>query len=45
MLLYLEGMDANATGEIVGLSPGNVATKLHRLKKVLAQQFMEGGLV
>ena len=45
MLLYLEGMDANTTGEVVGLSSSNVATKLHRLKKVLAQQFMEGGLV
>jgi RNA polymerase sigma-70 factor (ECF subfamily) len=45
MLLYLEGVDAAATGEIVGLSSGNVATKVHRLKKVLAQQFKEGGLV
>lgn len=45
MLLYLEGLDASATGEIVGLSSGNVATKLHRLRKVLAQQFKEGELV
>jgi RNA polymerase sigma-70 factor (ECF subfamily) len=45
MLLYLEGLDANATGEIVGLSSGNIATKLHRLKKVLAQQFKEGALL
>ena len=45
MLLYLEGLDANATGDIVGLSPGNIATKLHRLKKVLAQQFKEEELV
>jgi RNA polymerase sigma-70 factor (ECF subfamily) len=39
--LYLEGLDAAATGEIVGLSAGNVATKIHRIKKVLAQSFQE----
>jgi RNA polymerase sigma-70 factor (ECF subfamily) len=42
VLLYLEGLDAAATGEIVGLSAVNVATKIHRLKKVLAEQFHEG---
>ena len=41
VLLYLEGLDAAATGEIVGLSAGNVATKIHRIKKVLADQFHE----
>lgn len=40
-LLYLEGLDAAATGDIVGLSAANVATKIHRLKKLLAQQFHE----
>jgi len=45
MLLYLEGLDARSTSDIVGLSPGNVATKVHRLKKVLAQQFLEGRTV
>ena len=45
MLLYLEGLDAQSTSDIVGLSPGNVATKVHRLKKVLAQQFLEGRTV
>jgi RNA polymerase sigma-70 factor (ECF subfamily) len=39
VLLYLEGLDAAAAGEIVGLSAVNVATKIHRLKKVLAQQW------
>ncbi len=39
MLLYLEGLDAQATGEVVGLSARNVATKVHRLKKILAQRF------
>lgn len=43
VLLYLEGLDAAATGDIVGLSASNVATKIHRLKKVLAQQFHEEG--
>ena len=42
MLLYLEGLDAAATGAIVGLSARNVATKIHRLKKVLATRFFEG---
>ena len=43
MLLYLEGLDAAATGEVVGLSASNVATKVHRLKRVLAQQVHQKG--
>ncbi len=39
MLLYLDGLDARETGEITGLSPGTVATKIHRIKAVLAQRF------
>lgn len=38
MLLYLEDMDAAGIAEITGLSARNVATKVHRLKNVLAQQ-------
>ncbi|MDH0863801.1 sigma-70 family RNA polymerase sigma factor [Mitsuaria sp. GD03876] len=38
MLLYLEDLDAAAIGEITGLSARNVATKVHRIKAVLAQQ-------
>jgi len=38
-LLYLEGMDAAAIGEVAGISPGNVATKIHRVKKLLARRF------
>ena len=41
--LYLEGVDAATTGDIVGLSTGNVATKIHRIKKVITQRFQEGG--
>ena len=32
ILLYLEGTDAASIGEITGLSAGNVATKIHRIK-------------
>lgn len=42
MLAYLEGMDAAAIGEITGLSAGNVATKIHRIKRLLARRFEEG---
>ena len=40
---YLEGMDAASIGEITGISAGNVATKIHRIKNTLAQRFQEGG--
>jgi RNA polymerase sigma-70 factor (ECF subfamily) len=43
MLAYLEGMDAVATAEITGLSARNVATKIHRIKGILARRFQEGG--
>jgi RNA polymerase sigma-70 factor, ECF subfamily len=42
ILSYLEGLDAAEIGEITGLSPGNVATKIHRIKAVLARQFQQG---
>jgi RNA polymerase sigma-70 factor, ECF subfamily len=42
ILSYLEGMDAASIGEITGLSPGNVATKIHRVKAILARRFQEG---
>jgi RNA polymerase sigma-70 factor (ECF subfamily) len=43
ILSYLEGLDAAATAEITGISAGNVATKIHRIKNLLAQRFHEGG--
>jgi RNA polymerase sigma-70 factor (ECF subfamily) len=43
VLLYLEGLDAAAIGEVCGLKPNAVAVKVHRLKAVLARQFQEGG--
>jgi RNA polymerase sigma-70 factor (ECF subfamily) len=44
ILLYLEGVDAAAIGEITGLSAGNVATKVHRIKRVLARSFSTDGI-
>jgi len=41
---YLEGMDANSIGEITGLSPANIAMKIHRTKNVLRRWFGQGGL-
>jgi RNA polymerase sigma-70 factor, ECF subfamily len=40
---YLEDMDAASIGEITGLSPANVAMRIHRIKNVLAKRFHEGG--
>lgn len=42
MLLYLEDMDAAGIAEVTGLSARNVATKVHRIKAVLARQLGEG---
>jgi RNA polymerase sigma-70 factor, ECF subfamily len=41
-LLYLEAMDAASIGEVMGVSAGNVATKIHRIKNVLARRFHGG---
>jgi RNA polymerase sigma-70 factor (ECF subfamily) len=41
-LLYLEGFDAASIGEVIGISAGNVTTKIHRIKRILVQQFQEG---
>ncbi|MEE3622648.1 sigma-70 family RNA polymerase sigma factor [Nitrospirillum sp. BR 11752] len=41
-LLYLEDLDAAAISQVVGMSPGAVATKIHRLKTVLAKMFQQG---
>ena len=43
ILSYLEGLDAASIGEITGISPGNAATKIHRIKNILARKFHEGG--
>jgi len=38
ILAYLEGLDAAAISEFTGLSPGNVATKIHRIKHILTER-------
>jgi RNA polymerase sigma-70 factor (ECF subfamily) len=44
IISYLEGMPANAISEITGLSPANVAMKVHRITKILQRWFGEGGV-
>jgi RNA polymerase sigma-70 factor, ECF subfamily len=43
MLLYLEDVDAPTIAEVTGLTARNVATKIHRIKQVLARQFHDRG--
>lgn len=42
IISYLEEMDAASISEITGLSPANVAVKVHRIKSVLRRWFDEG---
>jgi RNA polymerase sigma-70 factor (ECF subfamily) len=39
ILAWLDGMDSAEIGELTGLSSGNVATKVHRIKIILARDF------
>lgn len=39
ILAWLDGMDAVEISEVTGLSSGNVATKVHRIKNILARDF------
>jgi len=43
MLLFLEGIEASGIAEVTGLSPANVATKIHRIKNILIRRFQAGG--
>jgi RNA polymerase sigma-70 factor (ECF subfamily) len=43
MLLYLEDIDAASIGEITGMSAAAVATKIHRIKSLLAKRFQDRG--
>ena len=43
IVCWLEDMDAASIGEITGLSPGNVAMRIHRIKNILTRRFREGG--
>ena len=42
IVLYLEEIDATSIGEITGLSPMNVAMKIHRIKSILKKKFRQG---
>ena len=44
ILLYLEGEPAASIAEVTGLSAVNVATKIHRIKKLLNRQSGEGAI-
>jgi RNA polymerase sigma-70 factor (ECF subfamily) len=35
ILLYLEGATAEEIADVTGLTPRNIATKIHRIKKLL----------
>jgi RNA polymerase sigma-70 factor (ECF subfamily) len=43
IICWLEGIDAESIGEITGLSPGNVAVRINRIKNILARRFRQGG--
>jgi len=42
ILLYLEGETAAELAAVTGLSASNIATKIHRIKKLLHYQYIEG---
>jgi RNA polymerase sigma-70 factor (ECF subfamily) len=44
ILLYLEGEPAASIAEITGLSAVNIATKIHRIKRLLNRQLGEGAI-
>jgi RNA polymerase sigma-70 factor (ECF subfamily) len=44
ILLYLEGEQAGSIAEVTALSAANVATKIHRIKRVLNRQLGEGAI-
>jgi RNA polymerase sigma-70 factor (ECF subfamily) len=41
MTLYLEGLSAESIGEVTGLTPGAIATRISRLKTLLTRLFHE----
>jgi RNA polymerase sigma-70 factor (ECF subfamily) len=43
MLLYLEDVDAPTISEVTGMTARNVATKIHRIKQLLARRFHDRG--
>lgn len=45
LLLYLEGIASAEIGEVTGVSPDSVTTKIHRFKAMLTRRFAPGGAV
>ena len=41
MISYLEEMDTATIADITGLSPANVAMKIHRIKNILSRRFVK----
>jgi RNA polymerase sigma-70 factor (ECF subfamily) len=41
MISHLEDMDTATIAEITGLSPANVGMKIHRIKNILSNRFLE----
>ena len=41
MISYLEEMDSATIAEVTGLSPANVAMKIHRIKNILSRRMLE----
>jgi RNA polymerase sigma-70 factor, ECF subfamily len=39
ILAWLDGMEAAEIAEMAGMSPGSVATRIHRIKNLLARDF------
>lgn len=42
VVLYLEGLSGTEIGEVVGISAGNVSTRINRVKKLLSHYANEG---
>ena len=42
VLLFLEGVDAAGIAEVTGMSAGNIATRIHRIKNILINKFQGG---
>ncbi|HXB74839.1 MAG TPA: sigma-70 family RNA polymerase sigma factor [Candidatus Acidoferrales bacterium] len=42
IMLYLEGETAGSIAEVTGITAGNVATKIHRIKRMVKQKYLEG---
>jgi RNA polymerase sigma-70 factor (ECF subfamily) len=42
IMLYLEGEAVGSIAEVTGITASNVATKIHRIKRMLKQKYLEG---